>query len=185
MGKRAASRLVMVSGMSEEFCGAKERTGVGQPLLRVPTCAQVNRHNKRGSVAALRGAGQPLAPVIPRAGAVSQAEPEAEKSKPCIWHSKGRHNLWLFSSWSREKEKNLCPLRWRCSSLPQPRGEPGPLAAHAPTACPSVRTIWPSPAMTFLSHHLFIPHLTLGTLLILKSPRFINPFCLLRHLDTR
>lgn len=131
MGKRAASRLVMVSGMSEEFWGAKERTGVGQPLLRVPTCAQVNRHNKRGSAAALRGAGQPLAPVIPRAGAVSQAEPEAEKSKPCIWHSKGCHNLWLFSSWSREKEKTSLPAALALLLSPRaPRGAGSPRCAR-------------------------------------------------------
>lgn len=65
MGKRAASRLVMVSGISEEFWGEKDRTGIDQPCSGFTPEQGVNRHNLQGSTVVLGGTTHDKTPTAP------------------------------------------------------------------------------------------------------------------------
>lgn len=95
MGKRAASRLVMVSGISDEFWGRKERTEVD---YLVAHALPLYLSRQSGALRAPRQHCNWL-PAVPRAATGSQAEPKMEESRPaCICPSKSCHNSLYFPS---------------------------------------------------------------------------------------
>lgn len=129
----------------------------------------MNRHNLQGSTVVSRGTTHPLAPAVSGGEAVLEAELELENTNLALVLPR-TDTIYCFSPPGEGKNPVLALFL-----SPLPRGEMSSLTAHAqpaPSVPPSVITL----CMTLLYSHLLIPHLAPGTLLTLKSPRFINAF---------
>lgn len=154
MGNRAASRLVMVSGISEEFWGGKKRTRVGYGDLccaLVPDRPYRDPAGLRGSTAVALGRRIPAAGPLwsPELGLRHRQNPGREK-QTCIHPSRGCSSSLRFSS---REGSGAAPPSTAFFPFP-PSAEPGPwrLVPARPHLCtpyghldPSATALPPAP----------------------------------------
>lgn len=164
MGNRAASRLVMVSGISEEFWGGKERTRAGYADLccaLVPGRPTEDPAGLRGSTAVALGRRSPAAGPLwsPELGLRHRQRPGWEK-QTCLHPSfLGLLQLPALSLSGREKP---CLLLHCVHSLfyPAQSRAPGGSCQPVPICAHHMATALPAPLP---SRQPLGPHLAAGT----------------------